>query len=80
LRLHLPEPPVRQLELTRNEGVWEAQFIARHGWTYLLERSSDLQEWETVATDVGVVGRSLTLADPTETGVTGFYRVRAEKP
>jgi hypothetical protein len=80
LWLQLPEPPVRQLELVRKDGVWEARFVSRHGWSYELQRSNDLQAWVTVAAHGGSEGDRLTLADPTGPGVMGFYRIRAEKP
>jgi hypothetical protein len=80
LRLFLPDPPVRQLTLSRQDHGWQAEFSPRPGWSYALERTVDFLTWESVATRTSQSQETLTLTDSTPLANRAFYRVRAEKP
>jgi hypothetical protein len=80
LRVFLPNPPVDQLELSRQESGWEAQFIVQPGWSYHLERTVDFREWESVDTHASDTPGTITLFDGATPDGSAFYRVRAEKP
>jgi hypothetical protein len=80
MRVFLPEPPIHQLELSRNGTDWEARFVAKPGWSYDLERTVDFVTWDRVTTQTSDFQGSITLLDSEAPSGRAFYRVRAEKP
>jgi hypothetical protein len=63
--------------LTTN-GLWEAQFFARSNWVYTLERSVDLQTWDTTGASAAGADALTTLVDTNAPPARSFYRVHAE--
>ncbi len=61
-------------------GEWQAQFVSCTNWLYSLERSSDLQHWNSVAAGVLGNGTNLIISDPSAPPAQTFYRVRADQP
>ena len=61
-------------------GKLELTFTrARSDVTYLVEGSSDLQTWSTLATNPGVVGQSVTVQD-TASSTPRFLRLQITQP
>jgi hypothetical protein len=79
LFVQLPPPPVRHLTGTRDSGIYRATFDARAGWTYALERSSDLAQWDGMVTRKASESGPLTLEDPNPPTDAAFYRVHAAR-
>ena len=71
---------VKNLVVTKQAGQWRAQFITCTNWNYSLERSTNLQSWPTVVTNVAGNNGSLEVTDPLPAVDKAFYRVRAEQP
>jgi len=72
-------------------AVWEAGisadgrmtatfYRARADLTYIIEASSDLQQWTTIATNPGTVGSTVTFADSVTGWQQRFLRLRVEAP
>jgi hypothetical protein len=80
----LPDPAitalVKNLVVAKQAGQWRAQFISCTNWNYSLERSTNLQSWASVVTDIAGKNDSLEIADPLPAADKAFYRVRAEQP
>jgi hypothetical protein len=79
ITLILPEPPVRQFEGGLVEGVWQGQFTGRVGWSYTLERSEDLVNWEAASPITTGTGGRQMIEDSLGAAGGGsvFYRMRA---
>ena len=73
-----PEPPAMNMKwLTGNRSL---QFTGKPGWTYLLERTTNLSVW-TPASSVTVATNDVTtLADTNVVVSTAFYRLRINRP
>ncbi|HSA01745.1 MAG TPA: hypothetical protein P5055_13495, partial [Candidatus Paceibacterota bacterium] len=77
--LRIPDPPVRQLELSCGENGCHVRFASLPHWRYTLERSQDLRLWEATGPSQAGAGAFLELVDPLPFDRAGFYRVRSEK-
>ena len=73
-------PVVRNLAGALSNGVWQAQFGTYTGWTYTLERSTDLISWSAVSASASGTGNILTLSDTNPPAARAFYRVQANQP
>jgi hypothetical protein len=83
IEIHLPPPPIEGLRLRQLDDVWQTEFQGARGWSYQLERSLDLRQWQAASLRVIAPPSSLTLTvSDTNAPVAGgaYYRVRAEKP
>lgn len=80
----LPDPTITALvkNLTGNfqGGQWRATFLSVSNWNYSLERSTDLQNWTAVATNVPGTCGDLIIADTNAPPDRAFYRVKAGQP
>jgi hypothetical protein len=79
LFVQLPRPPVDELVGVPHAEGYEVTFSARGGWSYALERSTDLEEWTIAATHTPSTHGSVTLADTAPPVHQAFYRVRASR-
>jgi hypothetical protein len=81
LTLVLPEPPIRGLTGGFSAGAWVAQFTGLPGWSYTLERSEDLRDWQEASSKVAGGGDSQHIEDlsPPRGNGSVFYRLRAER-
>ena len=61
--------------------VWQVQFLSQTNWFYTLERTSDFQNWISVAPTTIGTGATLILSDANPPlSSARFYRVRASRP
>lgn len=74
------DPPFRVLGCTYTNGGWRIEFESRTNRLYSLERSLNLETWETVGTTVPGIGAPLALSDLSPSSIQAFYRVRCERP
>jgi hypothetical protein len=63
-----------------NGSAWEVQLTGYSGWTYILERSTNLTTWGEVTRLPGQQGQTLTLTDLAPPPASASYRVIATKP
>jgi len=75
----VPLPPVQNLIGTLSNGVWQAQFNARTGWLYTLQRTTDFQSWTDASSATPGSGLTL-LSDTNATSEKVFYRIQANRP
>lgn len=81
LAVDLPTAPVEDLEATGAPGNPRVQFIGKSNWVYVLERSADLETWETVSSPMPGLAGPMVLAENSPSPQTPqFYRVWADKP
>lgn len=78
--LTLPSPPVQNLVLQLANGFPEARFSSATNWSYQLERSVDLIQWQPASIAVSGHGATLTLRDAAPPSRPAFYRVNAQRP
>lgn len=78
--VNVPNPPVQSLTGNIMGDSWQAQFVSRTNWAYVLERTIDFQTWSNVSETLGGTGTNLVLQDTNALGEKAFYRVRAERP
>jgi len=60
-------------------GVWRCQFLPVSGWTYTLERSTNLADWSDVMTAFNFDSLA-ALSDLNPPADHAYYRVRAQHP
>jgi hypothetical protein len=77
--VQLPSPPVDQLVGLINGDTYQITFTAKAGWTYSLERSTDLAQWATATNHSATTSATLTLTDPSPPAQQAFYRVSASR-
>lgn len=78
--LTLPSPPVQNLLLQLLNGIPEARFSSVTNWSYRLERSIDLIQWQPASGAVPGDGTTLALRDTAPPSRPAFYRVNAQRP
>ena len=71
---------VRNLAAGFQGGRWQAQFLSCSNWLYSLQRSSDLQNWTNVVSEIPGNNTSLMLSDTNLPPDKAFYRVGADLP
>ena len=80
INLIVPDPPVKNLTLRQLTNQWQAVFIGRSNWVYLLERTTNFQSWAPVSpVTLGTEG-NMVLPDTNMSTMHAFYRVRAQRP
>jgi hypothetical protein len=77
--LTLP-PVVRHVSDTYSNGVSQVQFVSYSNWTYMLQRSTDLVNWQAVSPCVAGTGDIMTICDTSAPAGQAFYRVQAAQP
>ncbi len=75
-----PPAPVENLSGGFASAGWQVQFSSRTNWLYTLERTSDLQLWNTVSPVTPGNGAGLTLTDTNPPAGNAAYRVKAQRP
>ncbi len=81
LTLTTPASPAPWISLRQVEGKWGVEFPSSEGWTYTLEASDVLGQWESASTSTPGTGDALTLMDARAGGSRGsYYRVVLTKP
>lgn len=78
--LTLPFPPVQNLVLQPINGVTEARFNSATNWSYRLERSLDLANWQPASAATPGNGAALALRDNAAIAAPAFYRIQAQRP
>jgi hypothetical protein len=73
------EPPIAGLAGEMVDGWWQAEFVGRAGWTYVLEQTSDFRTWTGIAEPMSGTGGRQVLTDIRRASGAWFYRVRAER-
>ena len=77
----VPPPPVQEMKSVFTNNSWQVSFSSRTNWSYVLERSSNLQTWSPASVSTSGTGNNVILTDTNVTASTmQFYRVRAERP
>jgi len=61
-------------------SVWQVQFISRANWLYILQRTTDFQNWTPVSPVTSGTDDTLILQDTSAPSTQGFYRVLAYQP
>ena len=77
--VQLPPPPVDQLAGGIEGDTFQVTFAAKAGWTYSLERSTDLAQWTPATTHSATTSGTVTLTDPSPPTRQAFYRVGASR-
>jgi hypothetical protein len=80
LRVQMPPSPVAGMTGSFGEHGWQVSFVSRLNYSYVLERSSDLAQWESASALVEGTGGQLVLEDHSGTADHFFYRVQVLKP
>lgn len=80
ISLTFPEPPVRNLFLGRTNNQWQASFNSSSNWVYVMERTTDLTNWNAASSVVSGNGGLLGLTDTNTASSIAYYRVRAQRP
>ena len=75
--LVVPPPPITFLQPTLVNGVGQVQFASELNWNYVLQSSSDLQNWSAAGTLIPGTGGNLSLQDTNSVQHQQFYRVNA---
>lgn len=75
----IPPPPVQNFGGAFSNGQWQAQFLSRTNWNYVLERSQNLANWAETSVKTNGNGGTIFLPD-TNSPPAGsqFYRVKAQ--
>jgi hypothetical protein len=76
----IPPPPIENLRGALTNGQWQAQFVSRTNWNYVLERSQNFQSWTNVSLVTVGNGTNLFLQDTNALTEKAFYRARANRP
>ena len=77
----LPAPPVQNLSAAFDKAdQWTCTFLSQTNWVYALERSTNLVDWITVASNAPGTGQILNLTDSNPPANQCFYRVNANRP
>jgi len=76
----IPPPPVQDLRGAFANNQWQAQFISRTNWNYVLERSLNLQSWTNISAVTAGIGTNQFLEDTNVLTEKSFYRIRASRP
>lgn len=77
VQVTVPDPPAFTLLGEFANGHWQISFAAQPNWFYALERTLDLQNWETIATTNSAAVANLLLIDPQPPADRACYRVQA---
>ena len=75
--LEVPPPPVTFLRPSLLNGVERMEFSSRTNWNYVLQSSSDLNNWTQVGSPVPGTGGKMTLLDTNPPQQHQFYRICA---
>ena len=75
----VPELPIAGFAGAMVDGWWQAEFVGRMGWTYVLEQTSDFRTWTGIAGPLPGTGGRQVLTDTRHASGAWFYRVRAER-
>ena len=73
-------PPIQNLREVYTNGIPVVQFLSRTNWTYMLERSIDLQSWTDASSPTMGTGDVILIQDTNILTTSANYRLRAEKP
>ncbi|MDB6056795.1 MAG: Lysozyme [Verrucomicrobiales bacterium] len=77
IKVHVGPPPAAHfLGAPDVSGNPALQFSVDSGWTYYLDRSSDLSDWKTIWTNLPPGSRVINYADPNPLSPAGYYRLR----
>jgi hypothetical protein len=61
-------------------GKWQAQFLSRTNWNYVLERSTNLSAWTEASTKTNGSGGTIFLTETNAAPVgTQFYRIKSQR-
>src|SRR5215212_2709301 len=75
----VPDAPVRNFTGGKSNTIWRATFTSLTNWSYSLERSIDLTNWNSASTTNTGTGGSLLLQDTNTLNSTAFYRISARR-
>ncbi len=75
----VPPPPIQNFRGAFTNGQWQVEFLSRTNWNYVLERTTNFQNWTNVSLAVSGTGTNLFLPDTNALAEKAFYRVRAQK-
>jgi len=73
-------PPVTKAEAVHESGAAGVQFRATTNWLYVLERTTNFQNWTAVSAATAGVSGTMQLRDTNPPPANAFYRVHAEFP
>jgi hypothetical protein len=76
----VPAPPLSSWTGAWINGIWQTDGIARAGWRYTLERTTDFQAWTETGSHLVDGGNRLMIADTNTPAAGAFYRLRADRP
>lgn len=79
ITLAYPDPPTTRLAGRLAGGTFEARFMTRTNWYYVLEHTTNLMAWAAVTEPVAGTDGELVFSHA-NAEAHGFYRVRAERP
>ncbi|MBI1841928.1 MAG: hypothetical protein HYR88_13900 [Verrucomicrobia bacterium] len=80
IHVTVPPPPIRSEHGSLVEGRWQASFLSRVGWRYVLEGTSDLNTWTRVSSSAEGDGGPLLLTDDsTPLSSRRFFRIAATR-
>ncbi len=80
IELTLPAPPLANLRLQFSNSTPQLRFTSATNWTYRLERSPNLANWNPISAATPGNGATLVLTDSTAPLTPAFYRIRADRP
>jgi hypothetical protein len=81
VRLVLPDNPSPVIQLTTVNDPREIRFASFKGWSYTLEGSGDLQQWDPIGGSIPGTDAELILRDTRKALFPQqFYRVRVQQP
>ena len=78
--LELPEPPVRNLAISRIGEVVNVSFLSQANWNYVLEHTTNFVAWEPIGSGITSNGGVIQFIDAAPPQERAFYRINATRP
>lgn len=75
--LTVPPSPVQNLRGYFTNAQWRVEFNSITNWSYILERTPNLQSWSEVSVRTNGTGSKITLPENSSANSPQFYRVKA---
>jgi hypothetical protein len=73
-----PIPESNHVAIIQSAGTFTVRFVGTPGATYLLQRSVDLANWETVLTQAAAADGYIEFSEPAAVSGSVFYRMVAQ--
>ncbi|HXS69095.1 MAG TPA: hypothetical protein VN761_09655, partial [Candidatus Polarisedimenticolia bacterium] len=73
-------PPAGNIVGSRSNGLWQLQATNSGTWLYIVERSTNLQDWTPLSSRIPADGTTLLLQDSNPPVPSAYYRFEIQPP